>query len=471
MIGLKAKAAWSGQRGYWRLDVSYRTSEGIAKRTFLRVPGADDKDAGEAIASKAAKEFNRALGSLYTGFTDATAGVSAPAKVKPLPSPMKTRNEPTMAWLFAQCLEHREIWGKVKHSKNYKSGVAKLNSMIGDRLCADFEPPNGRAIVMDVVRALRADEYSDGYVRKIVGHLRQALEALVGKGVAEPIVHPVTGLPLLTDIPTFPTLPKSESRTAILAREHDSIILDICNERVRKAREEERAWGEKHGTKHLLGVGAAGNIEIGGKTVWLNPKRFSSVQWRTFRDYFTFLLETGCRLSEALTVGNHSIRAREVVDDDGAVIDTYEVLYLPATVTKGANERFINLSPKLLSAMKMWKAFAVPHKVEIGDRIIDVPMAWFPLTKNQVSLLWDHVRRDARAQGLDLSEISIHNLRHTHATRMSSRGMSGKGLQDSLGHKDARTTQIYDHAQSVDQTRKFFARSISGGANPSTNEG
>lgn len=470
MIGLKAKAAWSGQRSCWRLDIQYRTADGAPKRTFVRVPDANDKVKGEAAASRAAKDFNKGLGALYEAFVAGVGGTTTKAKPKPLPSPMKTRKEPTMAWLFAQCLDHREIWGKVKHSKNYISGVAKLNTMIGDRPCSDFEPPNGRAIVNDVVKALRADDYSDGYVRKIVGHLRQALEALIGKGVSEAIVHPVTGVPLLTDIPTFPSLPKSPARTAVLAREHDEILFRIMGERMVKAREEERAYGEKHGLVHELGIGAHGNVEIGGETVWLNPKRFSSTQWRVFRDYIGFLLETGCRLSEALTTGNHSIRTREVTADDGSVSDTYQVLHLPAGVTKGDRERFINLSPKLLDGMKLWQATAKPHTVEIGDRTIEVAKAWFPLTKNQVSLLWGHVRTDAKAFGVDLSEISPHNLRHTHATRMSERGMSGKGLQDSLGHKDARTTQIYDHAQSVDQTRKYFVRAVSGGANPSPAE-
>jgi hypothetical protein len=276
------------------------------------------------------------------------------------------------------------------------------------------------------------------------------------------INNPISGEPLINDVPSFPPLPKSPSRTAVLERDHDQVVFAVIRERFRMAREEERAYAEKVGKPHELGVGAQGRVEVEGEVRWLNPRRFSSSQWLTFEGYVRFLLETGCRRSEALSVGNHSIREREVIADDGAVLETYQVLHLPAEVTKTGLERFINLSPALMSAKKIWEAKAQPHSFEIGDRTIARDRAWFPLTPNQVTNMWAHVRADAKAiHAVDLSTVSPHNLRHTHATRMSARGLFGKGLSDSLGHTDERTTRIYDHAQSVDQSRKFFARSIS----------
>ena len=465
MIVNKVKAAWSGQRSCWRLDIQFKI-DGAPKRTFIVVPDAEaDQSKGEAAAKRAAKEFGKGLGTLYAGFMEKHGNGAPKAAPKPKapPSPMRRKGPiPDVSWLLDRCLEHPEIWGEVKHSKNYRSGVRKLNALVGETLVSQFEPPHGRALVVDLVERLRADDNSKGYVRKIAYQLRQALRACVGDGVTKAIVHPISGEPLLNDVPSFPPLPKSPSRTAVLEKDHDQVVFAVIRERFRIAREEERAYALKVDKPHELGIGAQGSVVVEGEVRWLNPRRFSSTQWLTFEGYIRFLLETGCRRSEALSVGNHSIREREVVNDDGTVAETYQVLHLPAEVTKTGLERFINLSPALMSAKKMWEATAKPHSFEIGDRTIARDRAWFPLTPNQVTNMWNHVRADAkRFHAVDLAKVSPHNLRHTHATRMSARGLSGKGLSDSLGHRDERTTRIYDHAQSVDQSRKFFARSVS----------
>lgn len=44
--------------------------------------------------------------------------------------------------------------------------------------------------------------------------------------------------------------------------------------------------------------------------------------------------------------------------------------------------------------------------------------------------------------------VSAHVLRHTHATLALEMGVALHHLQDSLGHKDPRTTRRYDHARS-----------------------
>ena len=463
----KARAAWSAQRSCWRLDIQFVNHEGEPKRTFIVVPGAGDKSNGEALAKRAAKEFGRGIGTLYAGFM-AKLDENRPApKPRPLPSPMRRKGAvPTIDWLLDQCLSHPEVWGNVKHSSNYISGAKKLASIVGERLVSEFEPPHGRAIVLDVVNRLRSDGYSDGYVRKITYQLRQALSATIGEGVTEAIVSPEDGGPLLNDVPRFPSLPKSKGRTAILDRDHDQIVFAVINARRDKAIQEERAYAKHVGREHELGEGAEGWVPLAnGAGVWLNPKRFTSRQWGDFAAYVRFLMETGCRRSEALSVGNHSVRWREVTGEDGEVVDRFPVIHLPGEVTKNGQDRFINCSPTLREKIALWSACASRHSFKIGDRLIEREKAWFPLTANQVTNMWEHVRTDAKAaHAVDLSKVSPHQLRHTFATRMSERGLHGKGLSDTLGHTDERTTRIYDHAQSVDQSRRFFARDVSAGA-------
>lgn len=78
--------------------------------------------------------------------------------------------------------------------------------------------------------------------------------------------------------------------------------------------------------------------------------------------------------------------------------------------------------------------------------------------------MWIAVRKAALARGVDLSKVVLHTLRHTNATRLRRRSMTIDALAQHLGHKDIKTTMIYEHAgnQKTAQSSRFFSgKSIS----------
>lgn len=140
------------------------------------------------------------------------------------------------------------------------------------------------------------------------------------------------------------------------------------------------------------------------------------------------LLSTGVRISEALTAGRSGLTsdrltvtrkggAQAVIHLPGHTADTLRVL----TGTTGAelargNER---------------------------DRLIFTTATGRPWDRNDAARTLTRLASHAGTT----KPVTPHVLRHTHATLALELGVPLHHLQDSLGHRDPRTTRRYDHSR------------------------
>jgi len=144
------------------------------------------------------------------------------------------------------------------------------------------------------------------------------------------------------------------------------------------------------------------------------------------------LLSTGLRISEALNI-------RESDISEGRLLIT----------RKGGKKSAVYLPGHTLSNLRELTQ-TTGHEVE---NLQDNGASASPLVfVTRTGRPWRRTNVDALLRKLSLGAgirktVSAHVLRHTHATLALEMGVALHHLQDSLGHKDPRTTRRYDHAR------------------------
>lgn len=136
-----------------------------------------------------------------------------------------------------------------------------------------------------------------------------------------------------------------------------------------------------------------------------------AVTGNELENLYRFYLLTGCRRAEALAVKWSDIR------------DGY--LHIRGTKTRNA-DRALPLYPALENLLN-----GIPH----SDELV------FPYSVGKVRKSFERVRKE-----LPFQDFSLHDLRHTFATRCLEKGVSMKAVQKWLGHsKYSTTADIYSH--------------------------
>lgn len=140
------------------------------------------------------------------------------------------------------------------------------------------------------------------------------------------------------------------------------------------------------------------------------------------------LLTTGARISEALGARLSDLSSdRIVIRRKGGA---RAVLYLPEHTVKALREMTETVGTELARG-------------DERDPFLFTTRSGLPWDRHEAGRT---MQRLARKAGIE-KKISPHVLRHTHATLALELGVPLQNLQDSLGHRDPRTTRRYDHAR------------------------
>lgn len=160
---------------------------------------------------------------------------------------------------------------------------------------------------------------------------------------------------------------------------------------------------------------------------------------------FSLALQTGMRQGEILglrwkdiDIENKTLTIKQVLSHDGKEL-------LSGAKTNAGN-RAISLSDSIISDLKKHRSKILQEKLVQGKYYIDNDLVnctslGTPLNPSNVRRTFNRLIKKA-----DISQIRFHDLRHTHATLLLSKGVHVKVISERLGHSNIKITlETYSH--------------------------
>ena len=170
-------------------------------------------------------------------------------------------------------------------------------------------------------------------------------------------------------------------------------------------------------------------------------------------------LGTGLRRGEMLALAWAHVdldAARLVVER--SLQQTADGLAFKAPKT-ASGRRTISLPASVVAVLRDHRRQQLETRVELGlgkppaDALVFAQLDGSPLSPDQVSSAWSHAVRDRK-----LPKVTLHALRHTHASALISAGLDVVAVSKRLGHSSPTVTlAIYAHLFSTDDTAAAVA--------------
>lgn len=298
----------------------------------------------------------------------------------------------------------RTVWREAKSQATIRSNVKILNGLIGE------EPVGAMTYTRleRLVDELRAMGYAPGTIKRKLDAVSKVLR------MATKWTGP-DGKPLLAAKPSMPTIKVNNMRDRTLSFEEEDAVFAAIE--ARRQREPQR-------------------------------------QWRRFSVLIRFLLDTGARLGEALATGPEDI-ARLERDGDPVYLATFARYR-----TKNDKPRSIPLTAAVVEGLQSLHS-------DLGRRRGEDKWLYFPLNEGTAWYMWSNIRDDLAELGFDISDVTLHTLRHTCLTRLAKGGMDLLRLQEWAGHSDPKiTAERYVHLRPDDLVSGLGILQGSNGGSP-----
>ncbi len=185
----------------------------------------------------------------------------------------------------------------------------------------------------------------------------------------------------------------------------------------------------------------------------------------TPRDHLLFhlLIYTGARKGEVLALTWDDIDFNtETVHFGKTLFFNNGKYYLQQPKTR-QSKRLISLDSKSLSLLKKWRTKANEVKLAYPNLFNDNNLVFTRDDGFPLRLAFPNDKLNSLIEKHNLHKITVHGLRHTHASLLFEAGASIKEVQERLGHSDIQMTMnIYTHVTDYvkEQTAQKFQRYI-----------
>ncbi|MGG3943019.1 site-specific integrase [Peribacillus psychrosaccharolyticus] len=196
-------------------------------------------------------------------------------------------------------------------------------------------------------------------------------------------------------------------------------------------------------------------------------KQFLAItkQELALRDYVLFhlLIYTGARKGEilALTWDDIDLETGSIRFTKTLFHNKGEFIFQTSKTKE--SRRLISLSTQTTSLLKKWRIRQSETNLAIVNHLEDRKMVFTRDDGSPLRLAYPNEKLEIVIKKHQLHRITIHGLRHTHASLLFEAGASIKEVQERLGHSDIKMTMnIYTHVTDTlkEQTAQKFQRYI-----------